>query len=629
MSAWSALALTAIVAVLVVLVPGVAVGLALRLRGPVLWGFAPATGVAVIAGAATGCRLAGIGWTPLSALLGVVALTCVAWAVTWPARRALPEVTRSAESSWVPLVASAAIGSLFGAVRMAMIIGAPANISQTNDATFHLNVLRFIEETGRASSLDVLETVGSSGFYPAAWHSVASLVGALTDADVVSIANAMSLAIAGPLWTLSISGFVWAVTRSRAAVVASALLSPTLFAFPFQMLDFGVLYPYALAVAIVPGVIAVLGDRAGVGAGGSWWPRASLLLLATLVGLVAIGLAQPSALLIWLIAAGSIAVFRLLAPWPTLSIRQRWVRVLGVIVIGGGAAGLWMAIGRISSDNLWVPVKPAAAAAVDMLVNGSAGSGPSVVISVLAVAGFIAAVRDAPLRWLALFGIVIAALVLVALSVQNENVRMLLSPWYADPRRFTAMMPLVVIPFAAIGVAAIARWKRWRNARVGAATATILVVLVYVETIAWAVINPVQYRYGESQDSYLSTDERALLDDLDEYVEPDARVIGNPSAGAAFGYGLSGVDVVPRTWSMPAGDDFQVLREDLADLTEDPAVCLAVDAMGVDYVLDFGESEDGPGKWEMPGLTGFTEGDGFELVAQRGDASLWRVTGCD
>ncbi len=71
------------------------------------------------------------------------------------------------------------------------------------------------------------------------------------------------------------------------------------------------------------------------------------------------------------------------------------------------------------------------------------------------------------------------------------------------------------------------------------------------------------------------------------------------------------------------------MREDLADLTDDPAVCPAVDALGVEYVLDFGESEDGPGKWEMPGLTGFAEGDGFELVAERGDASLWRITGCE
>lgn len=71
------------------------------------------------------------------------------------------------------------------------------------------------------------------------------------------------------------------------------------------------------------------------------------------------------------------------------------------------------------------------------------------------------------------------------------------------------------------------------------------------------------------------------------------------------------------------------MRDDLADLEDDPQVCPAVEALGVDYVLDFGESEEGPGKWEMPGLTGFSGAAGFTLVAERGDASLWLITGCD
>ena len=100
-------------------------------------------------------------------------------------------------------------------------------------------------------------------------------------------------------------------------------------------------------------------------------------------------------------------------------------------------------------------------------------------------------------------------------------------------------------------------------------------------------------------------------------------------SGAAFGYGISGEDVIPRSWAMPSEDDFQVLRGDLVNLADDARVCPAVERMGIDYVLDFGESGKGPGKWDMPGLTGFAHAEGFEKVAQQGDASLWRVTGCD
>lgn len=631
MAEWFAFAPAVLVAVAVVFVPGLALSYGMRLRGALLWGFAPAAGVGALGVSAVALGIAGIAWSPVTAAIAVVAMTGVAWAVMLPLRTARTHEGRG----WRAWVAGAVmLGAVIGAVRMASIIGAPDNVSQTNDATFHLNALRYIADTGSASSLDILGTTGGSGFYPAAWHAVASLTMQITGSDVVVAANATSLAIAGPIWAASIAGLVWVTTRDATATAVAALLAPTLFAFPFHMLDFGVLYPYALAIAVLPGVIAVLvasvdevsADPASRGR----IVRVALHTgIVTVVGLGALGLAQPSSVLVWVIAAAAWGLVRLLAPWPSATARDRWMRAAGSALLLGAATGGWLAVVSISSENLWPGIRNLPDAAARMLINGSVGAGPAVFMSVLAGVGLVVAVRSQRLRWLALFSVALAILVLVAQSVQNDTVRMLLSPWYADPRRFTAMMPLVVVPLAAIGVAAIARWRGWREKRSATAAVIVVIALVYLEAGAWAAANPQQSRYGETEESYLSADERALLDDLDEYVAPDARVIGNPSAGAAFGYGLSGVDVVPRTWSMPTGADFQVLREDLADLTEDPDVCPAIDALGVDYVLDFGDSEDGPGKWEMPGLTGFSEGEAFELVAERGDASLWRIAGCD
>src|SRR5690606_19607486 len=127
---------------------------------------------------------------------------------------------------------------------------------------------------------------------------------------------------------------------------------------------------------------------------------------------------------------------------------------------------------------------------------------------------------------------------------------------------------------------------------------------------------------------YLSTDERKLLEALSDHVRPGSRVVGNPSTGAAFGYALSGVDVVPRTWAMPDDADFQQLRLGLVDIATDPGVCTAVASLGIDYVLDFGKSAEGAGKWDMPGMTGFEEHPGFQFVAERGGASLWRIEEC-
>lgn len=618
-------------AAVVVLLPGVIVARALRVGGLLLWAFAPAAGVGALAVTGTALGLFGVTWSPLTAFAGAACLAIAAWAIGLALKA--PERTAVVTARWWVSVAML-VGALAGAVRMALIIGEPDNVSQTNDATFHLNSLQYIAATGSASSLDLLGTSGSSGFYPAAWHAVASLMMQLTGADVATAANATSVAIAGPIWTTSLAGLVWVTTYSGRATAVAALLAPTLFAFPFHMFDFGVLYPYGLALAILPGVIAVLVAAGGVAPDGRGSRSATRRIalqtaLVSLVGLAALGLSQPSALLVWVLAAVAWGLVRICAQWGSLSTRQRLWRASTSAALLAGAGLVWLAMVAISSDNLWPAVRTLPDAAARMLVNGSVGAGPAIVVSLFAIIGFVIALRIAHLRWLALFGVALALLVVVAQSVQNDTVRMLLAPWYADPRRFTAMMPLVVIPFAAIGVVTLMRWDRWRNAWAGRLAGLAVVLLAYMETVGWAVINPVEHRYGETNVSYLSVDERALLDDLDQYVESDARVIGNPSAGAAFGYGLSGVDVVPRTWSMPAGDDFRVLAEELVDLKADADVCPAVRALGVEYVLDFGESEEGPGKWDMPGLTGFVDGDAFDLVAERGAASLWRITGCD
>ncbi|PYD00211.1 hypothetical protein B4U78_011445 [Microbacterium esteraromaticum] len=628
---WLLLIVTAAMASAVVLVPGLALGYGLRLRGVMLWGFAPAAGVALLAVSATLLPFAGLSWSPLTALGSTAVLVGLA-AVT--SRLILPSAGRERNPGAGPLWTAVAFGALLGMARMSAIIGHPENVSQTNDATFHLNVLRFIGETGSASSFDVLGALEASGFYPAAWHAIASLLTSV-GFDSVLVANAVSLAIAGPVWTLSITAFVWCATGGRRLPsVSAAVLAPALYAFPFYMLDFGVLYPYALAVAIVPGILAVLvmrmrsAQRATDDAGWRGWVLATLI---TLVGLTAVGFAQPAALLVWLIGATSLAVWHILRRRAHPSRIPPWRTAAALTTVLLGALGIWFAVTAISSEQLWPPHRSAPRAALDLLLNSSAGPGPTISISVFAVIGFVVAVRAPSLRWLAIFGAAIAVMTLVAVSVQNPAIRGLLAAWYADWHRFLALMPLVVIPFAALGVDAVVRRVRERRARLARTAAVAALAIVLAEVGIWVAVDlrTGTHRYDAAAVDYLSTDERDLLEALPELVGSADRVVGNPSAGAAFGYALSGRDVIPRTWSKPNDPDFEMLRFELVDLAEDPAVCDAVRRMDVDYVLDFGESAQGPGKWDMPGMTGFAEAEGFEKVAEDGAASLWRITGCE
>ncbi|PZU28397.1 MAG: hypothetical protein DI577_10080 [Microbacterium sp.] len=135
--------------------------------------------------------------------------------------------------------------------------------------------------------------------------------------------------------------------------------------------------------------------------------------------------------------------------------------------------------------------------------------------------------------------------------------------------------------------------------------------------------------YTTTATSYLSTDELILLRRLNESVPADAVVVGNPSTGMAFGYALSGRNVIPRTWAPPTGEAYDVLWTSLRDVAENPAVCPALDAFGARYVLDFGPGEEYPGRWLMPGFDDLGDRPGFALVDREGAATLWRVTACD
>lgn len=635
MMEWLTFSPLVVVATLVVMVPGIAVGAAIRLRGVLLWGFAPAAGVGVIAVSATILGVLGVGWSPWSALACASVLIVLCWATGLLLRPTTLTVRPAAQIT--PVAVAIIVGACLGAARMASIIGAPDNISQTNDAVFHLNALRFIEESGSASSLDVLGAIGEGGFYPAAWHAIASLVGEITGATAVGAANAASLAIAGPLWALSITSFAFCIARgSRAVAVAAAVMAPALFAFPFYALEFGVLYPYAVATAIVPGVLSVVvalvtaprPDGATGNRQGTSLRRILIAVTATAIGMCAVALAQPAAMLTWLIGVAALLLGTGAIRWRGASPIERRNLLLGAVGVVVCCVVLWGAMMRLSSSVLWGQQKSAPLALIDLLLNGSAGAGPALAVSALAIVGIVVAVTTRALRWFALYGAVLAVITLVAVSVQNLEIRRLLSPWYADPHRFVMMMPIVVIPLAAFGAAWLVSLMRRRSRRGAIIVALLMAVIVVGETAVWSALQANSSRYVDTPRSFLSADEERLLAELNEYVLPGERVIGNPAAGAAFGYALSGADVVPRNWSMPKDADLRLLGEELVSVAENPLVCDAVAKTGVDYVLDFGDSAAGAGRQEWLGLTGFEDAEGFQKVAQEGDASLWRIVAC-
>ncbi|PRA82967.1 DUF6541 family protein [Microbacterium sp. MYb66] len=646
---WFAQSGLLLLALLVVFLPGLLLGFALRLRGLMLWASAPSISVGLLALLAIVFPFLGIRWGLLAVTLAVVAIAAVTLLISFGIRRrrAVADAPRPHARNTLLLIAGLVVGAGLNAARLMTYIGTPTAISQTNDAVFHLNALRWVAESGTSSSLDISGLLGGTTFYPAAWHAITSLV--VPDIGLIPVAvNMVALVIAAVVWPLGVTLLARVVSRGDGIVTAlAAALSAGLMAFPQLMFEWGVLYPYALSLAVVPAAVALTitavrswrgarrGDRLRLAAGPG---------VAALLAVAAVTLSQPSSVLAW-----GLLVMLWFSGSLLLGIRSPGARpVLRWAVIAGGWAAVaivWLALAYLAGPVLWRSYRGVFGAVADVLVNSHSLLPPAWAMSVLLLAGLVVAVRDRRVRWLVVGWAALSVLYIVSVGTDLPVIkRVLTGPWYGDSFRLAAMVPIVVVPLAAFGLAMIVRvvtaalplLSRGRRDAVALVSMAVIAVVGAVGIALAPVIllrvadeTDTQSRYAMDADSYLSEDEHRLLTELPDLVPRDALLIANPSTGAGFAYVLGERDIVPRTWAPPESLAWDLIAAGLRDAGEDPAICEALAAYGgPDYVLDFGIGGTGPGEYLMPGMTDFEGQPGFEEVAAEGEASLWRITAC-
>lgn len=655
--AWLTQWWTLLATLAVVFVPGLVAAWSLGFRRLAAWAFAPVGSIAMISLVATVFGFARIPWTLLSAALGLVVVAGLLVGCRFLFRiRAQRADARGAR--W-PVVVALVVAAVLLTLRFSLYIGEPDAVSQSNDAPFHLGAVRAIIEHANASSFGLaglVDPAAAGGFYPGAWHATASLAALLSGAAVPVATNMLSIVVAAAVWPAGVAWLTVVATRRRVAGAVAAALSPVLLAFPLLLIQYGILYSYMLAVALVPAAVAAV-----IALSRSRDHRRAARGLALLMALGALGASQPAALLAWALPLVIVGVGAAVLRWrgPATARRRRIAATAlaagAVLVLGA----LWAVTSRLVTADYWGPVQSLRAAALDVASSGYAGTQPAWWMSALAVIGLVVVLMGrgpwTRMRWLAWWFVALVGLYVVAAAVHSSWIRLpLVGPWYSDTYRLAALLPAAAVPLAAIGLvglvdAATRALQRRRSdasaSASGAADAAIvsgiaLTVAVVAATAAF-VVQPVVQRvhvangvheerspFAAAADSWLDSDERALLSRLSDDVAPGARVIANPGTGAAFAYALTGVDVYPAKWQVPTGADYLLLAERLHDAAQDPEVCAAVDALGVGYVLDFGLKDTGTGRVEMPGFTDLDGVPGFELVDSEGEAKLWRITAC-
>ncbi|MBS3182067.1 DUF6541 family protein [Leucobacter manosquensis] len=666
MSAWLPLILPALLAVGIIAVLGLPTAFALRLRGFALAIVAVPAAFAVLAIAPIISGAIGIPWSFLSPVAVAAALALVLFSVRkWVGHpRAFREFGRllPAQRFWLPLGA-AAIGGAATATTLMLSLKSADAISQTYDAIFHLNAVRLILDSGNASPFAMdLASPGNPAFYPTLWHGFVALVAQLSGASIPVATNAVLFTVCAVIWPIGVVALGQAIAgpATRVAIV-SGVVAAAFPNFPLSLAGFGVLYPNLLSLALLPFVLVPALQLLDLG-----WARRALPLSSGgrwLLGIGALGaavLAHPNAihvLCLWLAVPVLTAAMRALrggriandSGLLVLPSRSRALRgafaAAGLGAFGAIVIAAWY-IGR-TSTNPWEGGHPTPFGAIlDAVGTTPRIEGHNWPIAVLVILGAALVALRKRQRWLLGVSLVLITFYVIADGFPTSEWRtFFLSPWYNDPWRLAALVPLGALPLAVFGastVAAVAgpairrasRMFPGRNARARrlslGAIAALFLLAATQGAGAFAGVNYVSSKYEFDRWSpLLSPDERALIERLPEHVPADSVVADNPWNGGALVYALTGQEVlVPHT-----GGNYDPRITDITSGIDrgTPEACAAAAALEVEYVLDFGREfvfPETPRAEPYFGISGVEDSATLTEVDREGGAVLYRITGC-
>lgn len=628
-------------------------GLPLRTAAPL----APAASVAIIAGAGVVAPLVRVPWgVPLVAALTAILTLAAALARLIVSRvRARRAGSADGAATRAPTSRPSRADVLTGLVLLgfsalimtwlvARELNTPDAISQTFDAVFHLNAVEWILRTGNASSIKCHLESPEGGVYPMGWHTLVALT--------MKVAHSTSIPLVTNATTIAVSALVWPggclalasrlFNGRRLAMIATALLCTATASFPLLVISFGVLYPNFLALALLPGMIASLLDLFPA----HDEPSAPPLLIPALVLAVAgLGLAQPNAIVTFLIA-----LIILMGAWIMRAVngakrggpaRQIRTRIIVCAITTLATVGVWIGVRPPQRSATWGPNNVMSAVIGEILTSTPQGLPIAWVVAVPAIVGAVAAWRRRRLRWLVIFHAVGCLLYLASKTMPMGDLRYyVVGTWYSDTNRLAALIPLGAIPLAALGTCVIADRAAQRlttlrlhepGARRRIAYAVLvanLVLLGPASTATSQALHKLEAPYTMNAGSELLTpDELGLIRMLPGLVGEDDTVAVDPSTGAALAYSLAGTSTTIKHIFYHDTPDLEVVDKKLRLAGKDPQVCEAVNNLGIRYVLYF------PGRTlhnrrPFSGFVNLPTAGGFELVAQYGRAALYRVTAC-
>ena len=627
---WLAVVPHAALAALLVLLPGHLVARAAGLGWVRALALAPGISLAVLFVAGGLVARTGLGWSVGVGLLALALLTAVLWAAARVVARRVGETLRADEEARTPdrvtslaSLAAVVIGGILVAAAMVTSIPGPNRLPQSNDTFFHVAAIQLLVDSASADPTAVGEVLWYEPLsYPGGFHSLAATVAAWTGASSLVAGHATLLALLAVVWPLGMVTLLIRVARlsGPAALVAGPLCAGVTFV-PLHFLTFGVVWSYAAALALVPGILVgalVLLDRQ---------PPPVPLLLRDLsmvaLGLLAAGLTQPSALF-------AVAIVGL----PLFGARVcRWGRwwAVAVVVAAVGTAVVWWNA-TPPHQGAYLPGYP-----TDGLVHyvsrmGDLPQWVDFLVPALTMTGLvIALLRGLP-------GLVVAWLAVVVL-VSSQNIwgavaaQHLTWPWWSGHARMYGVLaiPTLLAMGIAVGwVLEVARQGAPSRGRPWAAAAILAGLGVLAVEAQSDNRDRLEAVYDPAPEVGWLADPTELraLDELAGLVPDGSVVMTDPLTGGTF-IELMGVKTFPIGPNYEQWADTRLVDEQLDSLMTVPEVCAEVRSLGIDYVVTGGDLPPGyaPGARTQT-LERVAGRSDFDVVGTAGTYTLRKVPDC-
>lgn len=540
---------------------------------------------------------------------------------------------------WAALAVSAGAGLL---VLWVAGGGTFETASQTWDALFDTNAVRWVHESGSANPFALAQFVSPrfESYYPAAFHALGALFMSLAGGDAVVAANVAAGLVAGALGpsVLAASACLVFGTRARIALTALVFAAATM-GMPWVPLQWGVLWATAVAGAFAPLVLAFFALAVGWAPAGR--PRLPMAVGLLVSGAVVTVMHPRVGVIVATVLAAAWSAVRLLdlaSAWRRGE-RAGWARSLAVALVPLVLAlPIILFVGRTGTTvvaRIWPVERGPLAEIVGYLLAGPAGTPAQPILAVAVVVGVWLAWRQRawwlPAMFLAAVLLDIATATVMGFKPLNGIARF----WYNDRHRTVVVpaAPGVWLAIFAVEQARLSRaWSRlgrWRRPALATAAAAICL------GGWWSGQHVLRTSYIDAAHdpvaSLVSPAEVAFYRDVARVVPRDDIVLNNAKDGSGLLYAYGGVRTAFYLGSNaePSTDFALVLRSQFTTL-DPPELCAKLANDGIGWVINSGTAfsnvvippDDAPGMVVPENFWATTP------VLVDGERALHKITGC-